>query len=393
MSEERTPYKTTQLVPAGRADLFPIGGGRGLSMQTLAIAERLGDLMARTGLFQDTRDAAQATFKIISGMTFGWSPAYSMENIYIIRAGTDDKGREYPPGLALSAKSMAGLVRQSDRYDYRILILDDTGCSIEFRRDGKAELVSKWMKEDATRAGLYDRGKKMYQKYPRAMYFAGAMRTGVKAVCGDLLQGSGMRHIMLEDLPEEYIDAEIIDGAQDETGEAAETDALHAMALALDSAEAEPQATPAPATNGNGADPKPAAPRMFQPEGAGDRPWDAATVLDVKEQYRRWITSSPTLGKDAQGKVGANERKWAVILLSDVSGKRGDEFRYTVARHLFGDRFASTGTWWGWQASFVIWWLRRRGEGDIASASDEGRAECEAVYRAALVGEGQKTLL
>jgi len=393
MTEDRVPYGNQQLVPAGRNDLFPIGGGRGLSMQTMAIAERLGDLMLRTGLFADTQDAAQATFKIISGMTFGWSPAYSMENIYIIRAGTDDKGREYPPGLALSAKSMAGLVRQSDRYEYRIIRLDDTGCSIEFRRDGKAEYVSHWTIEDAKRVGLWDRGKKMYQKYPRAMYFSGAMRSGVKAACGDLLQGSGMRNVLLDELPQEYIDAEIIDGAQDETGEAAETDALQAMALALDSAEGEPEATPQPVTNGNGAEPQPVVARTFQPDGVADRPWDAATLLDVKEQYRRWITSHRTLGQKAQAKVDPKERQWAVILLSDVAGKRGDEFRYTVARHLFGDRFASTGAWWGWQASFVIWWLRRRGEGDIASASDEGKMECEAVYRAALVGEGQKTLL
>src|SRR4051812_22101371 len=72
---------------------------------TLALAE----VMARSGFFGDSRDAAQAAVKILAGREMGFGVVQSMTGIHVV------KGR-----ITLSANLIAAAIRRSGRYDYRV---------------------------------------------------------------------------------------------------------------------------------------------------------------------------------------------------------------------------------------------------------------------------------
>jgi len=55
-------------------------GGYGLA-DTL----KLGEVLARSGFFADTRDAAQAVTKILGGRELGIGPIASMTGVYIVK--------------------------------------------------------------------------------------------------------------------------------------------------------------------------------------------------------------------------------------------------------------------------------------------------------------------
>lgn len=380
--------------------LIPIGGGRGLNLEMIDTARSLGDLFFQTGLFPDVRNAAQATFKIVAGWTYGWSPAYSMQNVYIIQAQKQD-GTDYPPSVEISAKSMGGLVRRSERYEFRVIKLDNVECLIEFRHDNIIAGDSRWTIEDAAKAGLVERGKRMYVKYPRAMLFSGAMRNGVRMFCADLLQGYNLDPVAAQSMTADMVefdgdaivgtheaDAEIIDGEV----ESSESDSHAANGIEASGGEAVE-------TKAAGAETGKAQATVvsdeFIPSVAVDlRPWPVETVREIAAEYRKWIVKHPRFGAAAQRKASDAARGMAVGLMTEAAGKGGDEFRHTLSTWLFGKTYTSAGTWWGHQAGFVIWWLRDplvpREEKRVAS--EFGKAEAALCYRAAVVGAGQAEL-
>lgn len=134
-----------------------------------------------SGMFQDTKQLAQATVKIQAGRELGLPPVYSMQNINLIR------GR-----LTTSANTMAMLVKKSGRYNYRIKEHHDKSCTIVFyERDGEkwAEVgESNFTIEDAKRADLVkpDSG---WMKFPRAMLFSRAISQGARLYCPDAIGG------------------------------------------------------------------------------------------------------------------------------------------------------------------------------------------------------------
>jgi hypothetical protein len=136
----------------------------------------LGSVFAKSGYFQDARDAAQAVVKMLAGSELGFGPVASMTGIYIV------KGR-----VTLSANLMASAVKRSGRYNYRVKTLTDDACEIVFY-DGKDELhpPSVFTMEDAKRAGLVNDN---YRKFSRNMLFARAMSNGVKFHCPDVTGG------------------------------------------------------------------------------------------------------------------------------------------------------------------------------------------------------------
>src|SRR5262249_34839390 len=142
---------SNELVPAA---LFPpIDVSQALS---------LGEVMAKSGLFGDVRDAAQAVVKILAGRELGVGPVASMAGINVIRNRA-----------ALGANLIPALIRRSGRYDYRIRRLDEQGCEIEFRLGKEVIGVSRFTMDDARKAGLA--GGENWRKYPRNMLFARAM--------------------------------------------------------------------------------------------------------------------------------------------------------------------------------------------------------------------------
>jgi len=141
----------------------------------LAEVQTLGALLAKSGYFQDAKDAAQAAVKVMAGQELGLPPIASMMGISLI------KGK-----VTLSANLMAALIRQHG-YDFRVERLEQDGCTLSFlAKDGKELGKSTFTAKDAQLAGI--RGD-MYNKYPRNMYFARAISNGAKWFTPEIFGG------------------------------------------------------------------------------------------------------------------------------------------------------------------------------------------------------------
>ena len=137
----------------------------------------MAQAFAASGMFQDTRQVAQAIVKIQAGKELGLAPVYSMMNINVIR------GR-----LTTSANTLALLVKRSGRYNYHIEEHTDLKCTITFFEDGKVAGESTFTMDDAKRAELVkpDSG---WAKYPRAMLFSRAISQGARIYAPDAIGG------------------------------------------------------------------------------------------------------------------------------------------------------------------------------------------------------------
>jgi hypothetical protein len=141
----------------------------------LAEVQTLGALLAKSGYFQDAKDAAQACVKVLAGQELGLPPIASMMGIHVI------KGK-----VELSANLIASLVRRHG-YDYSIERHDNTGCVIVFLSKEKKQLgKSSFTEADAKAAQI---GSDMYRKFPRNMYFSRAMSNGAKWFCPEVFSG------------------------------------------------------------------------------------------------------------------------------------------------------------------------------------------------------------
>jgi hypothetical protein len=136
----------------------------------------LGDVMVKSGFFQDSNQAAQAVVKILAGQELGIGPIASMTGINVI------KGR-----VTLSANLIAAAIKRTGRYNYRVRKQDNDGCEIEFFEGGQSIGVSSFTKQDAQAAGLLAGDN--WRKYPRNMYFARAISNGAKWFCPDVFSG------------------------------------------------------------------------------------------------------------------------------------------------------------------------------------------------------------
>lgn len=135
----------------------------------------LGKMLAHSGYFQDARDASQAIVKVLAGRELGIPSIAAMTGIYIV------KGR-----VTLSANLIGAVIKRSGRYNYRVLRMENDGCTIEFYEHGEAIGQSTFTAQDATAAGLSGGN---WKAYPRNMMFARAMSNGAKWFCPDVLAG------------------------------------------------------------------------------------------------------------------------------------------------------------------------------------------------------------
>jgi hypothetical protein len=142
--------------------------------------QTLAQSMAASGYFRDAKDAAQALVKIQYGQEIGVGPAQAMMQIYVV------EGKPGPAAVLLAAK-----IKQSGRYDYRIVKHDDTGCWLDAyeKRDGKFEKVgeSNFTVQDATNAKLLR--KDNFQGYPRNMFFCRALSNLARWYAPDVFGG------------------------------------------------------------------------------------------------------------------------------------------------------------------------------------------------------------
>ena len=157
---------------------------------------RQAKALAASGLFPDARSAEQALAKIRFGRDLGLNATQAMTGVHIV------KGK---PQVA--AVTLAAFVRESGRYDFRVLEHTSEVCRIEFGPVGapgrdesggwlpwpQAFGVSEFSMKDARAADLVkpDSG---WAKFPRNMLYARAMSNGVKWFCPDATHGIPVYH-------------------------------------------------------------------------------------------------------------------------------------------------------------------------------------------------------
>ena len=156
---------------------------------TVSMFSNIAQSLALAGFFPiggqyqaKTREeqAAQAFVKILAGHELGIGPVLSMQHIHIIDGKT-----------SLDATMVAGLIKSSGKYDYRVERLDNKGAALTFweLRDGEWVKIGDvtWGEADAKQAGLLGRGN--WGKYPRDMFFSRAITFGARRYCPDVFLG------------------------------------------------------------------------------------------------------------------------------------------------------------------------------------------------------------
>lgn len=141
----------------------------------------LGNVLAASGFFTDSKEGAQAAVKVMAGQEMGFGPIASMTGVYIV------KGR-----VTISSNLMAAAIKRS-AYDYRVREHTAENCVIDFYGptvdQSGMEIIgtSGFSMEDAISAGLA--GNETYKKHPRNMLFARALSNGAKWYCPDIFGG------------------------------------------------------------------------------------------------------------------------------------------------------------------------------------------------------------
>jgi len=214
------------------ADIIRYEGGE------LALAD-LGSVLAKSGYFSDTRDAAQAIVRVLAGRELGIGPIAAMTGVYIV------KGR-----VAIGANLMAAAVKRSGKYNYKVLEHSDSVCKITFYEGKEIIGESAFTLADAKKAGTQN-----LDKFPRNMLFARAMSNGVRWYCPDVfdtavytpdeLRNDTQAHATYEPIPPappvNIATGEVIEAEPDERGEA-----LAAMRKAWKAAKAAGADVPTP---------------------------------------------------------------------------------------------------------------------------------------------------
>ena len=144
-------------------------------VQQLPISElmNLAKAFAESGMFADTKSAAQAIVKIQAGQEIGIPPFAAMTGIHIIQGKP-----------TIGAGLIASRLKGSGKYDYRVVEASEKVCSIDFFQGNTKIGNSTFTIEDARKALT-----KNIDKFPKNMLFARAISNGVKWYCPDIFSG------------------------------------------------------------------------------------------------------------------------------------------------------------------------------------------------------------
>lgn len=153
----------------------------------LETIQRTGKLLAASGYFDAKGEGPQAiammATKILAGREMGFGPFASVNGVHIIQGKP-----------TIGANLMAAAVKGSGRYDYRVTVMEDDCCTIEFYEwvDKRKERVgvSGFTMKDAEKAGVLN--NQTWKKFPRNMLFARAMSNGVRWYCPDIFSGNAV---------------------------------------------------------------------------------------------------------------------------------------------------------------------------------------------------------
>lgn len=159
-----------------------------VTSHTVDDLKTISSILAESGFFDDARTAAQCFVKVLAGQELGITAFAAMTGIHII------KGKP-----AIGSNLMAGRIKASGKYDYRVKTLTDDLCEIEFFQQGESLGTSSFSKADATKRGTQNMGK-----FPKNMLFARAMSDGVRFYCPDVFMGLPVY------ATEEIVEAEVV---------------------------------------------------------------------------------------------------------------------------------------------------------------------------------------
>lgn len=145
------------------------------TVQQLPINElmNMAKAFAESGMFADTKSAAQAIVKIQAGQEIGIPPFAAMTGIHIIQGKP-----------TIGAGLIASRVKGSGKYDYKVIEASEKVCSIDFYQGNTKIGNSTFTIEDAKKALT-----KNIDKFPKNMLFARAISNGVKWYCPDIFSG------------------------------------------------------------------------------------------------------------------------------------------------------------------------------------------------------------
>jgi len=146
-----------------------------VTVQQLPINElmNMAKAFAESGMFADTKSAAQAIVKIQAGQEIGIPPFAAMTGIHIIQGKP-----------TIGAGLIASRVKGSGKYDYKVVEATELKCSIDFYQGKEKIGNSSFTIEDAKKALT-----KNLDKYPKNMLFARAISNGVKWYTPDVFSG------------------------------------------------------------------------------------------------------------------------------------------------------------------------------------------------------------
>jgi len=136
----------------------------------------LGKVLAESGFFSDTKQAAQAVVKVLAGREMGFGPIASMTGVHIVQGKP-----------TIGANLLGAAIKGSGRYDYRVIELTNDRAEIAFFQ-GQTEIGrSVFTMQDAQVAGLTS--NPTWKKYPKNMLFSRAMSNGARWYCPDVFSG------------------------------------------------------------------------------------------------------------------------------------------------------------------------------------------------------------
>lgn len=141
----------------------------------------LANIIANSRDFPSCRIPEKAAVRILAGREMGVGPIASVIGIRV------ENGK-----VSMDATLMAGCIKRSVRYDYKITAHDNNVCALVFFENGEPAGESAFSMADAKQAGLA--GKDTWKNYPRNMLFARALSNGARWYCPSIFNGAVYTH-------------------------------------------------------------------------------------------------------------------------------------------------------------------------------------------------------
>lgn len=95
---------------------------------TLTDALTMGEVLYKSGFFNDIKSAAQATVKVLAGQELGVPPLASMRGVFVSPDGN----------IGLHAALVAALIKRHPSYDYKVLKFTEAEAAVEFFENGQS---------------------------------------------------------------------------------------------------------------------------------------------------------------------------------------------------------------------------------------------------------------